>query len=233
MATPHIEAKKGEIAETILLPGDPLRAKFMAYNYLENVTQFNATRNMYGFTGEYKGKRISIMGTGMGIPSIGIYAYELIHEYGVKNLIRVGSAGAYSKDLNLYDIVIAMGSSSDSNFAHQFHLEGNLSATASWELLSKAVKTAEEKNIPVTVGDVFSSDVFYNSNADAWKSWEKMGILAVEMESYGLYLTAKAAGANALTILTISDSFHLETKTTAKERETSFTKMMEIALELG
>ncbi len=233
MATPHIEAKKGDIAETILLPGDPLRAKFMAYTYLENVKQFNATRNMYGYTGDYKGKKISVMGTGMGIPSMGIYAYELIHEYGVKHLIRVGSAGAYSKDLNLYDIVIAMGSSSDSNFAHQFDLDGNLSATASWELLSEAVKIAKEKNIPVTVGDVYSSDIFYNAKTDDWKKWEKMGVLAVEMESYGLYLTAKAAGAHALTILTISDSFHLKTQTTAKERETSFTKMMEIALELG
>lgn len=232
MATPHIEAKKGDIAETILLPGDPLRAKYMAYNYLEEVKQFNATRNMYGYTGKYKGRDISIMGTGMGIPSMGIYAYELIHEYGVKNLIRVGSAGSYNEDLNLYDIVIAMGSSSDSNFAHQYELEGHYSATASWSLLSKAVRIAEEKGIPVTVGDVYSSDIFYNQKKEDWKKWEKMGVLCVEMESYGLYLTAKAAGVHALTILTISDSFHFKTQTSAKEREQSFTKMMEIALEL-
>ena len=233
MATPHIEAEKGQIAETILLPGDPLRAKFIAYSYLENVKQFNTTRNMYGYTGEYKGKEISVMGTGMGIPSMGIYAYELIHEYGVKRLIRVGSAGSYQKNLQLYDIVIAMGSSSDSNFAHQYDLEGHLSATASWKLLSQAVEVAKEKGIPVHVGDVYSSDIFYNSKSENWKKWEKMGILAVEMESYGLYLTAKAAGVDALTILTISDSFHFKTQTTAKERETSFTKMMEIALELA
>ncbi len=202
MSTPHIEAKKGDIAKTVLLPGDPLRAKFIADNFLEDVKQFNAVRNMFGYTGKYKGKEISVMGTGMGIPSIGIYSYELINEYGVKNLIRIGSAGAYSK-------------------------------ICDYDLLRKAVNVAEEKNIDVHVGNVFSADIFYNQKSEEWKKWEKMGVLAVEMESYGLYLTAKANNARALTILTISDSFHSDKQTTPEERQTSFTKMMEIALELG
>ena len=223
-----IEAKKGDIAKTVLLPGDPLRAKFIADNFLEDVKQFNAVRNMFGYTGKYKGKEISVMGTGMGIPSIGIYSYELINEYGVENLIRIGTAGAYSKDLDLYDVVIAMGSCSDSNFAHQFDLEGTFSAICDYDLLRKAVNVAESKNI-----DVFSADIFYNQKSEEWKKWEKMGVLAVEMESYGLYLTAKANNARALTILTISDSFHSDKQTTPEERQTSFTKMMEIALELG
>ena len=184
------------------------------------VKQFNAVRNMFGYTGKYKGKEISVMGTGMGIPSIGIYSYELINEYGVENLIRIGTAGAYSKDLDLYDVVIAMGSCSDSNFAHQFDLEGTFSAICDYDL-------------DVHVGNVFSADIFYNQKSEEWKKWEKMGVLAVEMESYGLYLTAKANNARALTILTISDSFHSDKQTTPEERQTSFTKMMEIALELG
>ena len=233
MSTPHIEAKKGDIAKTVLLTGDPLRAKFIADNFLEDVKQFNAVRNMFGYTGKYKGKEISVMGTGMGIPSIGIYSYELINEYGVENLIRIGSAGAYSKDLDLYDVVIAMGSCSDSNFAHQFDLEGTFSAICDYDLLRKAVNVAEEKNIDVHVGNVFSADIFYNQKSEEWKKWEKMGVLAVEMESYGLYLTAKANNARALTILTISDSFHSDKQTTPEERQTSFTKMMEIALELS
>lgn len=231
--TPHNDAKVGDIAKTVLMPGDPLRAKYIAENYLKDVKRFNTTRNMFGYTGYYKDKKISVMGSGMGIPSIGIYSYELIKYYGVENIIRVGSAGAYNKDLKLYDVILAMGSSSDSNFAHQYQLNGHYSAIASWDLLYKAVKVAEEKNIPVHVGNVFSSDIFYNKMTDDWKKWEEMGVLAVEMESYGLYLTAQSLGANALTILTVSDSFHSEEKTTAEQREKSFTKMMEIALEIA
>ncbi|MDY6065661.1 MAG: purine-nucleoside phosphorylase [Finegoldia sp.] len=233
MATPHIEAKKGEIAQTILLPGDPLRAKFISDTYLENSKKFNGIRNMLGYTGTYKGKNISVMGTGMGIASMGIYSYELINEYGVKNLIRVGSAGAYAEDLDLYDIVIAMGASSDSNFSYQYDLDGHISALCDYDLLKKATDVAEDKGIKVRVGNVFSSDIFYNEKAYGWKKWEKMGILAVEMESYGLYLTAAANHARALSILTISDSFHFDKKTSPEQREKSFTKMMEIALELG
>lgn len=233
MSTPHNQAVKGDIAETILLPGDPLRAKFIAETFLENAVQFNAVRNMFGYTGTYKGKKISVMGTGMGCASIGIYSHELIHHYGVKNLIRIGSCGSYSKDLKLFDVILAMGSSTDSNFANQYQLNGTFSATASFELLEKAKKVADEKNIPVVVGDVFSSDIFYSASPDEWKKWEKMGVLAVEMESYALYCNAKYAGVNALTILTVSDSFHFAQQITAEERQNSFTKMMEIALELA
>ena len=233
MTTPHINANKGDIAETILLPGDPLRAKFIAENYLENPVRFNEVRNMFGYTGTYKGKRISVMGTGMGVPSIGIYSYELIHNFGVKNLIRIGSCGAYNKDLELYDIILGMGASTNSSFAQQYNLPGTFSAIASWDLLYKAKKVAEEKNIDVTVGNILTSDVFYNDTPNIYEKWEKMGILAVEMEAYALYCNAIAAGVNALTILTVSDSLVKKMETTSEEREKSFTQMMEIALELA
>lgn len=233
MSTPHINAKKGDIAETILLPGDPRRAKFIAETYLEDPVQFNEVRNMYGYTGTYKGKRISVMGTGMGTASIGIYSYELIHEFGVKNLIRVGSCGAYSKDLDLYDVILAMGASTNSNYADQYRLPGTFSALASWDLLYKAKKVAEGKNIDVKVGNILTSDIFYNDTPDIYQRWAKMGILAVEMEAYALYCNAAEAGVNALTILTVSDSLVKEMVTTTEEREKSFTQMMEIALELA
>lgn len=233
MTTAHISGSKGEISETILLPGDPLRAKFIADTYLEDIVQFNDVRNMLGYTGTYKGKRISVMGTGMGLPSIGIYSYELIHFYGVKNLIRVGSCGAYDGKLKLYDIIFAMGASTNSNYAHQYNLPGTYSAIASWELLEKAKKVADEKGIQVNVGNVLSSDVFYNKDSEVYKKWAEMGILAVEMEAYGLYCNAQAAGVNALTILTVSDSLVTKQETTSKERENSFTKMIDIALELA
>ncbi|MDD4780125.1 MAG: purine-nucleoside phosphorylase [Tissierellia bacterium] len=233
MSTPHNSALKGNIAETILLPGDPLRAKFIAENFLTDVEQFNAVRNMFGYTGTYNGKKVSVMGTGMGCPSIGIYSYELIHMYGVKNLIRVGSCGAYDEKLNLFDVILAMGASTDSNYAYQFNLPGTYSATASWELLSKAKKAADEFEIPTTVGNIVSSDIFYHDNPDNWKSWAKMGCLAVEMETYALYCNANRAGVNALTILTVSDSIVNHTETTAEQREKSFKDMMKIALELA
>lgn len=229
--TPHNEAKKGDIKDTVLMPGDPLRAKYIAENFLTEVKQFNAVRNMFGFSGKYKGKELSVMGSGMGIPSIGIYAHELYENYDVKNIIRVGSCGAYNKDLKLFDLVIAMGASSDSNFAHQFNLPGTISAICDFELLKKAVISAEKLDMNVKVGNVFSSDVFYNNNEDEWKRWEDMGILAVEMESYGLYLTAQKLGKKALTILTVSDSFHMKEQTTPKEREKSFNDMILVALE--
>ena len=233
MTTAHISGSKGEIAETILLPGDPLRAKFIADTYLEDIVQFNDVRNMLGYTGTYKGKRISVMGTGMGVASIGIYSYELIHFYGVKNLIRVGSCGAYDGNLKLYDIIFAMGACTNSNYAHQYNLPGTYSAIASWDLLEKAKKVADKKGIEVNVGNVLSSDVFYNKDSQAYKRWAEMGILAVEMEAYSLYCNAQAAGVNALTILTVSDSLVTKQETTSKERENSFTKMMDIALELA
>ncbi|NLC94729.1 MAG: purine-nucleoside phosphorylase [Bacilli bacterium] len=231
--TPHISAtSKDLIAETILLPGDPLRAKFIADNFLEDVIQFNAVRNMLGFTGTYKGKRISVMGTGMGMPSIGIYSYELINFYGVKNLIRVGSCGALQPYLKLYDIIIGMSASTNSNYLHQYNLPGTFAPTASFELLEKAVKVARELGVIYHVGNILSSDTFYDDDSEAWKRWAKMGVLAVEMEAAALYANAARAGANALTILTVSDSLVTHEETTAEERQTAFTNMMKIALEL-
>ncbi|MDF2699334.1 MAG: purine-nucleoside phosphorylase [Haloplasmataceae bacterium] len=232
--TPHIEVKEPDIiAETVLLPGDPLRAKFIAENFLEDVKQFNAIRNVLGYTGTYKGKRISVMGTGMGMPSIGIYSYELIHFYGVKNLIRIGSAGAIQPHLNLYDLVISMSASTNSNYLHQYDLPGTFAPTASFNLLNKAVKVAEKKGYTYHVGNILSSDTFYEDNPDAWKKWAKMGVLCIEMEAAALYANAARAGVNALAILTISDSLVTHELTTANERQTAFTKMMEVALELA
>ena len=233
MTTPHIGAEIGEIAETILLPGDPLRAKFIAETYLEDVVQFNAVRNMLGYTGTYKGKKVSVMGTGMGAASIGIYSHELIHTYGVKNLIRVGSCGAYDKNLKLYDIILGMGASTNSSYGHQYKLPGTYSSIASWDLLYKAKQVADEKGIELHVGNILSSDVFYNYYPEEFEKWAAMGVLAVEMEAYALYCNAAAAGVNALTILTVSDSLVTKLETTSEERETGFTKMMEIALELA
>lgn len=233
MTTPHNNAEKGNIAETVLLPGDPLRAKFIAENFLTDIKQFNAVRNMLGYTGIYNGRRVSVMGTGMGCPSIGIYSYELIHMYGVKNLIRVGSCGGYDKNLKLFDIILAIGASTDSNYADQYNLPGIFSATASWELLSKAKRVADENNIAATVGNIVTSDIFYHDSSDDWKRWSKMGILAAEMETYALYCNASRAGVNALTILTVSDSISNNTETTPEQREKGFKDMMKIALDLA
>ena len=231
--TPHIKPNGVEIAETILLPGDPLRAKFIADTYLEDVVQFNDVRNMYGYTGTFKGKRISVMGTGMGTPSMSLYSWELIHVFGVKNLIRIGSCGAIQDQLNLYDIVFAMGASTDSNYVHQYNLPGQYSNIASFSLLEKAKKVADEKGLPVHVGNVLSSDFFYNADQTALERWSKMGILCAEMETAGLYMNAAHAGVNALTILTVSDHIFRQEQTTTEERQTAFTNMMEIALELA
>lgn len=232
--TPHINvSEKGLIAETVLLPGDPLRAKFIAETYLTNPVQFNNVRNMLGFTGTYNGKRISVMGTGMGMPSIGIYSYELIHFYDVKNLIRIGSCGALQESIKLRDIVIGMSASTNSNYRNQYKLPGTYAPTASWELLKKAVDVAAKKGIDVKVGNILSSDVFYDEEPDSWRHWAKMGVLAVEMEAAALYMNAARAGVNALCILTASDSLVTHELTTAEERQNSFTQMMEIALELA
>ena len=232
--TPHIEAQVGDIAETVLLPGDPLRAKFIAENFLEDVVQYNTVRGMNGYTGYYKGKRISVQGSGMGIPSIGIYSFELIHFYGVKNLIRIGSAGALSDKLDLYDIVIGMSASTDSNFASQYNLPGTYAPIASYELLEKAVSIAKDQGVDVHVGNILSSDIFYGDEGlDGLRKWTKMWVLCVEMEAAALYMNAARAGVNALAILTISDC-PLEGKaTTAHERQVAFTKMMDIALNLA
>ena len=232
MTTLHISAKKGEIADTILLPGDPLRAKFIADNYLKDVVQFNSVRNMFGYTGIYNGRKVSVMGTGMGIPSIGIYSYELIHFYGCKNLIRVGSCGSFDPNLKLYDIVLAMGACTNSNYAAQYDLPGTFSAIASYELLTKAKQVADNKNINVAIGNILTGDVFYSANKDELGKWIKMGIIAAEMETYALYCNAAYANVNALTILTVSDTLSTKEEISSEQREKGFTKMMEIALEV-
>ncbi|MBM7634842.1 purine-nucleoside phosphorylase [Geomicrobium sediminis] len=231
--TAHINPEGKEIAETVLLPGDPLRAKFIADNYLEDVVQFNSVRNMFGYTGTYNGKKISVMGTGMGVPSIGIYSWELINIFGVKNLIRVGSCGALQDDLNLYDIIFAMGASTNSNYVSQYNLPGHYAPVASYELLEKAKNIADEQGQTVHVGNVLTSDTFYNADETAAKKWSDIGILGIEMEAAALYMNAAAAGVNALTILTVSDHVFKQEETTADERQNSFTKMMDIALNLA
>ena len=227
----HIGAKFGEIAETVLLPGDPKRAKWIAENYLENAFCYTDIRGMLGFTGTYKGKKISIQGTGMGIPSISIYITELMKDYGVKNLIRVGSAGSYQKDVKVRDVVIAMSASTDSNINNRRFNGGNYSPTANFELFRTALKVAEEKNIKIKAGNVLTSDEFYNDNSDYYKKWADFGVLAVEMETAGLYTLAAKYKAKALSILTISDSLVSPEITSAEEREKTFSEMIELALE--
>lgn len=232
MSTPHNAAQPGDIAETILLPGDPLRAKFIAETFLEDAKQYNTVRNMFGYTGLYKGKQISVQGTGMGMPSIGIYSYELIHFYGCKNLIRIGSAGSMHEDLKLHDIVFAMAASTNSNYVEQYNLPGRYAPVASFELLEKAVALAKDKGVHYKVGNVLSSDIFYNADQTATKRWMSMGVLAVEMEAAALYMNAAAAGVNALAMMSISDSLITGEECSAEERQSTFTKMMEIALEI-
>ncbi len=229
----HIEAKKGEIAETILLPGDPLRAKWIAETFLENPVCFNKVRGMLGFTGTYQGKRVSVMGTGMGVPSISIYAHELINEYGVKNLIRVGSAGSYQADIKIRDIVLAMAASSNSGINELRFGGADFAPTASFELFQKAIEAAKAKDIKVKAGNIFTSDEFYEDDFESYKKWSKFGVLCVEMESAGLYTVAAKYNVNALSILTISDSLVTGERTTNEERETTFKGMIEIALELA
>ncbi|SFZ94397.1 purine-nucleoside phosphorylase [Flaviramulus basaltis] len=229
----HIEAKKGDISETILLPGDPLRAKWIAETFFENSVCFNKVRGMLGYTGTYNGKKISVMGTGMGVPSISIYAHELINEYDVKNLIRVGSAGSYQKDVKIRDIVLAMAASSNSGLNELRFGGADYAPTANFELFQKAVDTGKAKNIPLKAGNVFTSDEFYEDDFESYKKWSKFGVLCVEMETAGLYTVAAKHNVNALSILTISDSLVTGEHTTSKERETTFKDMIEIALELA
>ena len=232
--TAHNTAKKGDIAKTVLMPGDPLRAKYIAETYLENVKQFNTVRNMFGYTGTYKGKEVSVMGSGMGMPSIGIYSYELYNFYDVDNIIRIGSAGAISNEIKVRDLVIAMGASTNSNYAHQFELAGTFAPIASYDLLRKAVDAAEAKGVNYKVGNVLSSDTFYTDNAKtANEGWMKMNVLCLEMESAALYMNAARAGKNALCILTISDHLLTGEELPAMERQVSFNDMMEVALEIA
>lgn len=229
--TPHISAQYGEIAETVIMAGDPLRVKFMAENFLDDAVQFNNVRGMLGFTGTYKGRRISLMGHGMGMPSMGIYSYELFNFYGVKTIIRVGSAGSIQKDLHVGDLVIALGACTNSNYASQFELPGTFAPIASFDLASKAVSTCKQLGYRYQVGNVCTSDTFYSENPHNEK-WTAMGVLAVEMEIAALYMNAARSGNQALAICTISDHILTGEVTTAEERQTTFTKMMDVAFSL-
>ena len=233
MATPHNGAEKGAIAKTVLMPGDPLRAKFVAETYLENPVCFNTVRGMLGFTGTWKGRRISVMGSGMGMPSIGIYSYELFHFYDVDRIIRIGTAGGLADDVQLRDVIVAVGSCTDSRYAAQFRLPGTFAPLASFRLARLAVEKAEQLGFPVKAGSVLSSDLFYGDDDTALPSWKKMGVLAVEMESAALYMNAARAGKEALCLLTVSDCPLRGESLPAEERQTGFTQMMEIALELA
>ncbi len=228
--TPHINANLGDFSESVLMPGDPLRAKYIAENFLIDVHNISSTRNMLGFTGKYKQKSVSVMGSGMGMPSIGIYSYELFNYYNVKNIIRIGSAGAINNNINLKDVVIAMGACTDSNFSSQYNLNGSFAPIASYDLLEKSVKVSKKLNINTYVGNIYSTDVFY-SGPDVLKNWAKVGVLAVEMEAAALYMNAAKLNKNALCIVTISDCPLRNLSLSADERERGFFNMVEIALE--
>lgn len=231
MATPHNQAEKGQIAPTVIMSGDPLRAKFMAEKFLENPVLFNSTRNMLGYTGTYQGKPVSVMGHGMGMPSIGIYSYELYHFYDVQKIIRTGTAGCIQPGMRQGDVVIAQGACTDSNFLAQYNLPGTFAPIASYHLLEGAVEKCKQLGITYHVGNVLSSDIFYDDNEN-WRKWQKMGILAIEMESAALYAIAAQARKEALCVLTVSDNIVEKTATTSEERQTAFTKMMEVAFSL-
>ena len=233
MATPHNSAEKGQIAKTVLMPGDPLRAKFIADNFLENPVLVNNVRGVQGYTGTKRGVQVSVMASGMGIPSIGIYSYELYNFYGVENIIRVGSAGALADEMNLRDIVAGMSAGTDSNFAAKFGVPGTLAPTASFELLRTAVECAEKKHLNIKVGNILSSDNFYGDDNSSFDKWKKMGTLAVEMEAAGLYLTAARAGKRALCLCTISDHIYRSEELSPEERQLGFSEMIELALDVA
>ncbi|MBR5967822.1 MAG: purine-nucleoside phosphorylase [Lachnospiraceae bacterium] len=233
MSTPHNAANKGDIAKTVLMSGDPLRAKFISENYLENPVCFNTVRNMYGYTGTYKGKPVSVMGHGMGMPSIGIYSYELFNFYDVENIIRIGSAGSYRTDLKLGDLVIAEGACTDSNYVASFDLPGHYAPIADFGLLRKAVEAAEKLGVKYEVGNVVSSDVFYNGLDRVNERWAEMGCICIEMEAAALYMNAAKAKKHALCMVSISDHLFKEEALSAEDRQTSFRNMMEVALELA
>lgn len=234
--TPHISCTPADFARTVLMPGDPLRAKFIAENFLSNAKLVNNVRGIQGYTGEFEGTRVSVMASGMGIPSIGIYSYELYNFYGVENIMRIGSAGAMSEKIRVRDIVMGMGACTNSNFAHQYHLPGDFAPICSYKMLKTCAGIADEMGVNYHVGNLLSSDTFYNDMEDVPNgyisevSWRKMGVMAVEMEAAGLYLNAARAGKNALAICTISDHLIIGESTSSEERQNSFTEMMELAL---
>lgn len=230
MSTHINAANKNDIADTVLMPGDPLRAKFIAENFLEGAKCYNEIRGMYGYTGTYKGVPVSVQGSGMGMPSMGIYSWELFTEYDVQNIIRIGTAGSFHDNIKVRDIVVGMAASTDSNYIHAFDVPGNYAPCASYEILTKLQAASSETGISFKAGNIVSCDVFYELKEDWWKKWASMGIMAVEMEAAALYMNAAYNKRNALAIMTISDHFVTGEQTTAQERQTAFTDMMELAL---
>ena len=228
--TPHITAKAGEYAKTVLMPGDPLRAKFIAERYLENSVEINSVRGMLGYTGTYKGKPVSVQGSGMGMPSMGIYSYELFNFYEVENIIRIGSAGAIHDALAVGDLVMGLGACTDSDYARSYNLPGAFAPVASYPLIRKAQASADALGVKLTAGNLLSTDVFYDDDENALRMWRKMGVLAVEMEAAALYMNAARAGKSALCICTVSDMIFTGEALPAEARQTTFTQMMEVAL---
>ena len=231
MGTVSNSANKGDIAKTVLMPGDPLRAKYIAENFLDSPVLYNETRNMYGYTGTYKGVPVSVQGSGMGMPSMGIYSWELFTYYDVENIIRIGTAGSFSSDINIGDIVVSLAASTDSNYEHTFGLPGHFSPCASWELLCRLKEASDAEGINIKAGNTVSCDVFYEIGEDWWKKWASMNVLAVEMEAAALYMNAAYNHRNALAIMTISDHFISGEKASLEDRERNFTDMMKLALE--
>lgn len=231
MSTVSNSASKGDISESVLMPGDPLRAKFIAENYLSDAFLYNSIRNMYGYTGRYKGVSVSVQGSGMGMPSMGIYSHELFRDYDVQRIIRIGTCGSFRADLSPGSVILAIAASTDSNYQHTFGLSGSFSPSASWDLLCKARDVSDELGIPVTAGNIVSCDVFYEADPDWWRKWAALGVLGVEMEAAALYMNAAASGRDALCIVTVSDDFNTGARSSLEEREKSFTSMMELALE--
>ena len=229
--TPHINANPDDFAKTVLLPGDPLRSKYIAENYIEDAVLINNVRGVQGYTGKYKGVPVTVMASGMGMPSMGIYSYELYSVFGVENIIRIGSTGGIADEVKLRDIVIAMGCSTNSKFADQYNLPGCMAPIADFTLLETAVDVCRDKGSSVHVGNILTSDVFYNDDPEANARWRKLGLMCVEMEAYALYLSAARCGTNGLAILTISDHLITGEETTAEERQNSFTQMMQVALD--
>ncbi len=234
MATPHINAESGAFAPTVLMPGDPLRAKYIADNFLTDVTLVNQVRNVFGYTGFYKGKRVSVMASGMGQPSIGIYSHELYTHFGVERIIRVGTCGSYRPEIHLFDILICSGACTDGNWAGQFDLKGGTySAICDFDMAKDAYEAIQKRNLPLHVGNILSSDVFYDVDPSSWKKWAALGCMGVEMESYALYSTAARLGKKALCLLTVTDHFIHPEKATPVQREQGLRQMLEIALEIA
>lgn len=235
MGTPHINAKEGAFAKTVLMPGDPKRAEWIAKNFLVDAELVTDVRNILGYTGYTKGgKRVSVMASGMGIPSVGIYSHELYTSYGVETIIRVGTCGSYQAHIKLFDVLVCMGACTDSNWASQYGLNGTYSAIADFELADRAYHALKKKGLPTHVGNIFSADVFYDEDKDLWKKWAKLGVMGVEMESYGLYTTAARLGKKALCLLSVTDNFlDFSQKATVEERQNGLVNMINLALEIA